>query len=249
MGWREWLGFPAVGLAHPSASCDHRYCYRDTHCTLCGKLYSGTGEPNFTPHIIVNDKPVPAVTVNGVLVPEDATSKFGVNAEPCRCTYCGGTKFHKGPSGGVSTNILCANPDCRHWFNYHQGILPMDDLHRVEPSEAEKKTERNTKDDEALAGRIREGYKTSGEDKWLKCPGEIAERVEPIHRASRKLVHEAIERVGHIDALHIFARFCVFLDGYDGHPVDAFKAWMEKEGKPLSSQDLAFFEREYHKEE
>ena len=57
---------------------------------------------------------------------------------PITCTYCQGTKFFEGPSGGMSTNILCANPDCRHWFNYHQGILPMDDLHRVEPSDAEK---------------------------------------------------------------------------------------------------------------
>jgi len=51
------------------------------------------------------------------------------------CTYCGGTKWYEGPSGGMSTNILCANPECRHWFNYHQAIMPMEDLHRVEPKE------------------------------------------------------------------------------------------------------------------
>jgi len=68
--------------------------------------------------------------------PEAPTNEDG---EPkVKCTYCGGDKFHEGPSGGMSTNILCANPDCRHWFNYHGGILPMDDLHRVEPAPEEK---------------------------------------------------------------------------------------------------------------
>lgn len=60
-------------------------------------------------------------------------------------TYCGGDKFFEGPSGGMSTNILCANPDCRHWFNWHAGILPMDDLHRVEPSNEEKASQADAK--------------------------------------------------------------------------------------------------------
>ena len=25
----------------------------------------------------------------------------------------------------------CANSDCRHWFNWHQGVIPADDLHQV----------------------------------------------------------------------------------------------------------------------
>jgi len=54
---------------------------------------------------------------------------------PPVCTYCGGTEWYEGPSGGMSTNIRCANPECRHWFNWHQGIIPMEDLHRVEPPE------------------------------------------------------------------------------------------------------------------
>lgn len=58
------------------------------------------------------------------------------------CTYCGGTKFYQGPSGGISTNILCANKDCRHRFNWHSGIIPMDDLHRVEPTADEAATAR-----------------------------------------------------------------------------------------------------------
>lgn len=47
------------------------------------------------------------------------------------CTYCGGTEFYKGPQGGLSTNICCSNPSCEHWFNYHGGIMPADDLHRT----------------------------------------------------------------------------------------------------------------------
>lgn len=60
------------------------------------------------------------------------------------CTYCGGTEFYSGPEGGLSTNILCANPNCRHWFNYSGGMLPLEDLNRIEPSDAQKIAERKT---------------------------------------------------------------------------------------------------------
>jgi len=53
-----------------------------------------------------------------------------------KCTYCGGTSFYEGPSGGASVNVLCANQKCRHWFNDSLGEL--EDLHRVEPSDEEK---------------------------------------------------------------------------------------------------------------
>jgi len=46
-----------------------------------------------------------------------------------RCPNCGGADWYEGPSGGISTNIMCR--DCGHWYNYHQGIAPMDDLHQV----------------------------------------------------------------------------------------------------------------------
>src|ERR1700733_5028546 len=52
------------------------------------------------------------------------------------CTYCGGTQFHKGPSGGLAVNVLCANPDCRHWFNHTP--FGLDDLNRVEPTPEHK---------------------------------------------------------------------------------------------------------------
>lgn len=47
------------------------------------------------------------------------------------CPYCGTVEFYWGPEGGMSQNIMCANPKCEHWFNYHQNIIPMDDLHMV----------------------------------------------------------------------------------------------------------------------
>jgi hypothetical protein len=52
-----------------------------------------------------------------------------------KCPYCKGTKFFEGPQGGMSTNILCANNECRHWFNYTPmptGEYLLDDLNRVE---------------------------------------------------------------------------------------------------------------------
>jgi hypothetical protein len=59
-----------------------------------------------------------------------------VRSNMTTCTYCGGTKWYEGPSGGAATNILCANEKCRHWFN----ISPfgLDDLKRVEPTAEEK---------------------------------------------------------------------------------------------------------------
>lgn len=54
-----------------------------------------------------------------------------------KCPNCGGVKWHEGPSGGMSTNILCANKECRHWYN-HTGFGELEDLHRVEPSPEEK---------------------------------------------------------------------------------------------------------------
>ena len=55
-----------------------------------------------------------------------------------KCTYCGGTDFYEGPSGGMSTNVLCANKECRHWFNSTPMTEGLEDLRRVEPSDEEK---------------------------------------------------------------------------------------------------------------
>jgi len=62
-----------------------------------------------------------------------------------KCTYCGGTEFYEGPSGGLSTNILCANEKCRHWFNYMGVIDKLEDLNRVEPTDEEREAERIAK--------------------------------------------------------------------------------------------------------
>lgn len=48
-----------------------------------------------------------------------------------KCSYCGGTEFFEGPSGGLSVNILCANKACSHWFNWGPGMF-FDDLNKVE---------------------------------------------------------------------------------------------------------------------
>jgi hypothetical protein len=51
-----------------------------------------------------------------------------------RCKYCNGTSFYEGPYGGLAMNILCANKDCRHWFNYWTYPFErMYDLNRIEP--------------------------------------------------------------------------------------------------------------------
>lgn len=413
---KTWAG-ASVGLANPQANCDHRYCYRDIHCTKCGKPYSGEGEPEFTPHIIRNGKPVPAHDENGVLVPDDLETFIMENFEkkdnPLICPYCGGDKFREGPSGGMSTNILCANPDCRHWFNYHGGILPMDDLKRVEPTEAEKEAEKRKHDkakDEAFATRIRQGYdffKQYGSTTVMRLaqqergftyprheqidqlcgfmdamcdairtlqdhafggkvplyehgsnvpvghvdkivhpaygPGSITDAatyaesnfegdelygldkvtrvwggawvrintrvmVKARHRPATVIAHDdawnnevryddgstewagrapalekadgsgplddddftttkgaekfaddymrALQKTRHMvrdlksaAILTMFANFCAFLDGYDGHPADGFKAWAERRGTPLDKDGEKIFMNTYHKEE
>lgn len=50
-----------------------------------------------------------------------------------RCLYCDGTKFYEGPQGGAAMNVLCANAECRHWFNWVGTRL--DDLHSIEPKD------------------------------------------------------------------------------------------------------------------
>lgn len=59
----------------------------------------------------------------------------GQVTEP-KCTYCGGTEFYAGPEGGLSMNVLCANPDCRHWFN--DTPMGFEDLRQIEPTEEER---------------------------------------------------------------------------------------------------------------
>lgn len=69
-------------------------------------------------------------------IPEPEPKPEPEQQKPLCCTYCDGTDFYEGPSGGMSVNILCANRDCRHWFNfagYVDKVIMFDDLHRVQP--------------------------------------------------------------------------------------------------------------------
>jgi len=45
------------------------------------------------------------------------------------CRHCGGMTWHLGPQGGMSINLMCQH--CERWVNWHQGIIPMEDLHQV----------------------------------------------------------------------------------------------------------------------
>ena len=69
-----------------------------------------------------------------------------------KCTYCGGTEFIQGPSGGMSTNVLCANEECRHWFN--NTPFGFEDQHRVEPSAKEKECMKSNRAKETSAKRL-----------------------------------------------------------------------------------------------
>ena len=92
-----------------------------------------------------------------------------------KCTYCGGTEFFEGPSGGMSTNVLCANSKCRHWFNYSP--VGLDDLHLVESTEEEKERESQAREEtrrqEKLA-RFAEGvaaYEAGADPQMLRKDG------------------------------------------------------------------------------
>ena len=63
----SWLG---LWNSAKSLVCDHRYCYRSLNCTKCNKRYSESGEPEYSRHIVMDGKLVPAKLVNDVLVPE-----------------------------------------------------------------------------------------------------------------------------------------------------------------------------------
>lgn len=67
--------------------------------------------------------------------PDPPEAKEATCGKP-RCSYCGGTDFFEGPSGGVCVNIRCANEKCRHWFNFTP--FGLEDLNRVDPTPHEE---------------------------------------------------------------------------------------------------------------
>jgi hypothetical protein len=122
-----------------------------------------------------------------------------------KCTYCGGTKFYEGPSGGMSTNVLCANEKCRHWFNATP--FGLDDLKRVEPTEQEKTAEETKRRAETDAQRLawyKEGRKLFDDGKSARdCVQTTANYTAP-------LSHSDVQRLcGFMDAMSEMSR---------GHP-------------------------------
>ena len=111
------------------------------------------------------------------------------------CTYCGGSKFYEGPSGGLSTNVLCVNPECRHWFNYTDVLNTMEDLNSVEPSDAEKEAlwvQRKKEQDEWPA-------RTTAEGRDIYLAGESALECATDHGA---ITYSSVVRLcGFIDAM------------------------------------------------
>lgn len=194
---------------------------------------------------------------------------------PITCTYCRGTKFFE----GTSTNILCANPECRHWFNYHGGVLPMDDLHRVEPSDAEKADVRKLAE---FSKRMNVGatdYREHGsiavlrqrqlEHRWTypkpeqidEICGFIMGMADDIRtlKVNSGEIHPAYGPGSITDAatykkvafteVQAAARLAAFLNKHPGNPVAAFTMYMERLGTPLTLEEIELFNTEYHKEE
>lgn len=112
-----------------------------------------------------------------------------------KCSYCGGEKFYTGPSGGLSTNILCANKDCRHWFN--STPIGLEDLKRVEPTDKEKEKIKNQREKEML-DRIE---KLTEEGKNLFAQGKCARKCFKNDLHTRVTKGDIFRLCGYIDKL------------------------------------------------
>jgi len=112
-----------------------------------------------------------------------------------KCTNCGGTKFFEGPSGGVSVNVLCANPKCRHWFN--MGPIGLEDLNRVEPTPEEK--EQKEKEQKLNRNAHNLALYNEGANHY-KCGG-TAYSVREEHTAWNESRENVIRLTGYIDAM------------------------------------------------
>lgn len=86
-----------------------------------------------------------------------------------KCTYCGSERFYEGPSGGASTNVLCANDDCRHWFNVDPWC-GLEDLNRVQPPPGKEKIL-------PTVDQVKERYIREGRECYLQG-GPLAEILE-----------------------------------------------------------------------
>jgi endo-1,4-beta-D-glucanase Y len=122
-----------------------------------------------------------------------------------RCTYCGGTEWYAGPTGGMSTNILCANKACRHWFNFTPEPLNIfDDLKRVEPTDEEKDAahaQRVINNDEQRVKRRKEGA-----DAYERGASIDSIRVDKRYGTYAEAADNVDRMAGFIDALAAHVR-------------------------------------------
>jgi hypothetical protein len=82
--------------------------------------------------------PRPVVTEGFSGTPLSAlpAGKLGASIMNGVCPDCGSKAgFYEGPSGGMSTNIFCANPKCRQGFNFTNmfGTGHAERIHKMEP--------------------------------------------------------------------------------------------------------------------
>lgn len=64
-----------------------------------------------------------------------------------------------------------------------------------------------------------------------------------------EIVAEAKRQHDRSKEIQAAARFAAFLDAYPGHPADAFSAYMNALGTPLTEDERKVFDTEYNKEE
>jgi hypothetical protein len=92
-------------------------------------LFKLLGPPKRKPYRPIGRKPEEPVVVegfSGVPLKDTPAGKLGAILQKGICPDCGSKEgFYKGPEGGMSVNIFCANPKCRSGFNYtnmfHEG--------------------------------------------------------------------------------------------------------------------------------
>jgi hypothetical protein len=134
-----------------------------------------------------------------------------------KCTYCGGTEFFKGPEGGMSVNVLCANPDCRHWFNHTPALGLFEDLQRVEPT-ADEKAQAAAKA-KADKDAVRKAREEEGRKAFLE--GRLISSLRTDHAYG-----------GYAEATNNIDRVCGYVDAM----VEELR---NRDVKPLTAEDMA----------
>jgi hypothetical protein len=116
---------------------------------------------------------------------------------PLACPYCHGSDFIPGPKGPGAQNILCANPECRHWFNLMLGNI-LDDLERVEPTDEEKRQDRAAQR-AAEATRV---ARLKGEGRAAFADGKQPEEILQDGASGYRAAEDNVSRLlGYIDAM------------------------------------------------